>query len=201
VSDWRLAECLVVLRAEADAVAPNRSRAYDGTIGDAAHAARPSRHNPNADRVVCARDITHDPEHGMDVRSLFVFLCEHPHPELAYIITNGQIAKRSTGFKVQKYTGPDMHLHHIHVAVGTGPDSNARPPYDSAETWHLEEWKQPEEEDDMPVDTVSDNLAKAAVQKLVAAGIINAPEAHKMTDAVSVGLLWVVVARLLERIK
>ena len=30
---------------------------------------------------------------------------------------------------------------------------------------------------------------------------INAPETHKMTDAVSVGLLWVVVARLLERIK
>jgi hypothetical protein len=197
VADWRVAECLVILRAEADAVAPERDRTYDGTLGDAAHAARASRHNPNAHGVVCARDITHDPEHGMDVRSLFTFLCAHPHPELAYIITNGQTASKAGGWKPKKYGGADMHLRHIHIAVGTGPDSNAQPPYDSTETWHLAEWKGTE--DDMDEATVraivrseieqvlDPKVTKEAEAFLMAEGILS--KSHPASKAASIGYL------------
>ena len=35
---WRVAESLLALRQEIDQLAPGRSRASDGTVGDAAHA-------------------------------------------------------------------------------------------------------------------------------------------------------------------
>jgi hypothetical protein len=194
---WRVAKSLSVLLSEANAVAPNRSKTYDGTIGDAAHAARASRHNPNSAGVVTALDITHDPKHGMDTYALFDYLRAHPHKDLAYVISNRRFAARTSNWEVRPYTGVSPHDCHIHVAVGVGSDSDPRMPYDDTDSWGLQEWKG----DQMPIDTVSDPLAKAAVDKLVAAGIITKPEAHIWTDAASVGLLWVVIARLLEKIK
>ena len=49
---WTLAPALVQLRQELNARWPGRSKASDGTIGDAAHKARVSEHNPDADGVV-----------------------------------------------------------------------------------------------------------------------------------------------------
>ncbi len=43
---------------------PNRDKSSDGTIGDPAHQARNSDHNPNAYGVVTAINITNDPAHG-----------------------------------------------------------------------------------------------------------------------------------------
>src|SRR5262245_33953750 len=43
---WRVAQCLLTLLGQVDELAPKRSRRCDGTIGDAAHAARTSDHNP-----------------------------------------------------------------------------------------------------------------------------------------------------------
>lgn len=51
---------------DADRVAPGRSHASDGTIGDPTHAASKSDHNPDFRGVVHAVDVTHDPAHGMD---------------------------------------------------------------------------------------------------------------------------------------
>jgi len=47
-------------------VAPGRSHASDGTIGDASHAASVSDHNPDSRGVVHACDVTNDPAHGFD---------------------------------------------------------------------------------------------------------------------------------------
>ncbi len=139
---WTRAKSLAVLLAEANAVAPHRSKAWDGTIGDSAHAARASRHNPNAAGVVTALDITHDPAHGMDTYALFDYLREHPHPDLYYVISNRRVARRADGWTVKRYTGSSPHDHHIHVAVGTGPDRQPGPPYDDTDSWGLREWKQ-----------------------------------------------------------
>ena len=46
MSSWRVARAIEQLFVELNAAAPKRSRLSDGTIGDAAHAARTSDHNP-----------------------------------------------------------------------------------------------------------------------------------------------------------
>ena len=132
---WRLAKSLVTLRGEVNAWAPNRSKASDGTIGDPAHASRPSRHNPNRYGVVTALDITHDPAGGCDVHALARRLVRAPHPELAYVISNRQISARSGGWAWRAYTGTNPHTVHAHFAVGVGPDSDPAPPYDSTAPW------------------------------------------------------------------
>ena len=67
---WRLARSLETLRAQINALSPNRSKASDGTIGDAAHSARTSDHNPDGGGVVRALDLTHDVGRHAQVRAL-----------------------------------------------------------------------------------------------------------------------------------
>lgn len=131
---WRLARSLETLRTEFNAAYPLRSKASDGTIGDPAHASRASRHNKNRYDVVTALDITHDPSSGCDVHAIARRLAKDPHPELAYIISNGQIASRPD-FTWRSYGGSNPHTAHAHFAVGVGPDSDPRPPYDSTQPW------------------------------------------------------------------
>lgn len=146
---WRLARSLSVLRLEANSVAPHRSKALDGTIGDASHQNRPSRHNPNREGVVCALDLTHDPRGGMNTYTLFNFLAANPHEDMYYAISNGRIVHRRDGFRVRPYTGSSRHDRHIHIAVGRGPDSDPMPPYDDLYSWHLRKWAGLEEEEEM----------------------------------------------------
>jgi hypothetical protein len=51
---WRVAKSLLTLREQVDAMAPNRNKSSDGTIGDQSHRSRNSDHNPNADGVAVA---------------------------------------------------------------------------------------------------------------------------------------------------
>jgi hypothetical protein len=134
---WRLAKSLVVLREECNALAPNRSKIYDGTIGDAAHAARASRHNPNDAGVVCALDTTQDPVNGFDAHKIAREHVKNPNPDLAYVISAGQVARRSNGWKWVTYTGTNKHTTHVHWAVGTGYDSEPKPPYDDTVSWGI----------------------------------------------------------------
>lgn len=146
---WRLARSLDTLRSEVNGFAPTRSKASDGTLGDPAHASRASRHNPNRYGVVCALDLTHDPAAGCDIHAIARRLVQDPHPELEYVISNAEVAKRRNGFRWEPYTGANEHRKHAHFAVGTGPDSDPLPPYDSTLTWgvalHLEDDMTPEQ--------------------------------------------------------
>ena len=137
---WRVAKSLLVLLDEVNAVAPNRSKGVDGTLGDAAHRARVSRHNPNRYGVVTAMDITHDPAHGMDVHALVRRLTAGgrcPHPNCAYIISNRQVARRSNGWKWETYGGSHPHDQHAHFAAGEGSDADPRSPYDDTTPWGI----------------------------------------------------------------
>jgi hypothetical protein len=136
---WRLAGSLVVLRNQIDAMAPNRSRASDGTIGDASHSSRCSRHNPNGADVVTALDITHDPAGGCDIHAIADQIRRSPHPELSYLISAGRIAGRTTGWAWHRYTGSNPHNVHVHFGVGEGSDCNPQQPYDSPLPWALED--------------------------------------------------------------
>lgn len=136
---WRLANSLVQLRAEVDQAAPRRSKAADGTIGDTAHAARYSDHNPNSAGVVRALDVTHDPAGGCDAHRLAERvrrLGKAGHPALgpgAYVISRGRIASATEDgapWDWERYAGSNPHDHHTHISVSTDAAG-----YDSRRRW------------------------------------------------------------------
>lgn len=132
---WRLAESLVRLREQVNEAYPGRKTASDGAIGDAAHQATASDHNPNGAGVVCALDITHSPETGFDAHALADRLRVTRHPDLKYIISNGRITGAWTNWEWTPYFGSNPHNKHIHVSVGRGNDGQSQQPYDDRNDW------------------------------------------------------------------
>lgn len=127
-----------MLRDEIDRIAPGRSKRSDGTIGDAAHAASDSDHNPNDQGVVCARDFTHDPGSGADMHRISRRIVAKLPKALKYVIWNRQIWSRtraSDGWR--RYTGSNPHTKHMHVSVGRGSDGHSTGPYDDTGAWGL----------------------------------------------------------------
>lgn len=119
---WRMAKSLEVLLAQINAMSPNRDKSSDGGIGNAEHSARTSDHNPNDDGVVCARDFTHDPAHGIDSEQLAEALRVSHDTRIKYIISNRKIsASYATGgrqaWEWRPYSGANPHNHHCHVSV------------------------------------------------------------------------------------
>jgi hypothetical protein len=127
---WRLAKALEQLRSQVNAMAPKRSKKMDGSIGDAAHSARKSDHNPNAAGVVCAIDVTHDPAGGLDGEKFANALRASADPRINYVIFNRRIAGAGKGWDWRRYTGAAPHDKHVHISV----KQDARL-YDDASPW------------------------------------------------------------------
>lgn len=125
----RLAKSLVKLRNEINELFPSRKKSSDGWISDAAHRARKSEHNPDADGVVRAIDLTHDPKSGADMHIIADYLVRHKHPALWYMIFNGRIASSKNNFKWLHYAGVNPHNKHMHVSV------KGKPFYDNESEW------------------------------------------------------------------
>jgi hypothetical protein len=127
---WYVGASLDQLLAEINASAPNRSKASDGSIGDANHSSRESDHNPcDCHDAVCARDYTHDPAGGFDSYAFANWLAErtkHDESRVKYIISNGRIASgQGQSYPAgvwRTYTGSNPHDHHCHVSVRHGPE-------------------------------------------------------------------------------
>lgn len=115
---WRLAPSLVSMVGEANRVAPQRSRVSDGSIGDAAHAARDSFHNPR-DGFVDAVDLTHDPADGWDVHARARELVARGDSRLDHVISNRQVWSVVNPFW-RAYDGSNPHDKHAHFAVKRG---------------------------------------------------------------------------------
>lgn len=128
----RPAKSLLTLRDQYNAKYPVRSKASDGMLGDALHAQRVSDHNPNAQGVVCALDITHDPAHGLDIAVEAQRLVDSKDPRIRYVIANGCIWEPSMGW--QPYNGADPHTGHMHISVNM-------PNGDDASPWRLSKEK------------------------------------------------------------
>lgn len=131
---WRVAKCLEVLLKQVNQAAPNRSKASDGGVGDAAHASRSSDHNPwvkdsKGVGVVTARDFTHDPARGFDCEAFTRELVKNHDPRIKYIIWNKRIIN-SKGWVWYPYTGANPHTHHAHVSIHSSPKL-----YDSEQPW------------------------------------------------------------------
>ena len=142
---WRTAHALDVLRNEVNTRWPYRSKISDGTIGDAAHAARTSDHNPwlvvNGVGVVRAFDCTAngiDPDaYAEHLRALG----KAGDPRLTgggYVIWNKRIASERQGWAWRKYTGANGHTHHIHLSL-----SRNQAGFDSRASWGITELGRP----------------------------------------------------------
>lgn len=105
------APALLALRDSIDARYPTRSKASDGILGDAAHAARASDHNQGN-----ALDITYDPEHGPDLEQLAELLIDDER--VSYVIWHRRIRNRAyEGGAWREYAGANPHEHHLHVSI------------------------------------------------------------------------------------
>jgi peptidoglycan hydrolase-like protein with peptidoglycan-binding domain len=122
--DWRVAPALERLHGQLNAHAPQRSKASDGAIGDTAHAARTSDHNPwfclAGQRYVTARDWTHDPRGGLDCAQLAAALRDGRDRRVKYVIWREQIMAGFSGpapWTWRPYTGSNPHDKHLHLSV------------------------------------------------------------------------------------
>jgi hypothetical protein len=134
---WRVARSLITLRDQINQLAPNRSKASDGTIGDAAHASRDSDHNPwvrdNNIGVVTALDITHDADDGCDAGAIAQALAESRDPRIKYLIWNRRIlSSRVQPWIWRDYRGRNPHTKHFHLSV-----KPEKAHYDSTDTWQI----------------------------------------------------------------
>ena len=126
---WRVATALETLRDEVDAAAPQRSKASDGYVADAAHQKRKSDHRPcSCHAVVCAADWTHSPERGFDsdlfAEWLRLQVIARREPRVSYVISDGKIfsgeGQAHPAGKWRPYSGRNAHIHHVHVSVRHG---------------------------------------------------------------------------------
>lgn len=138
---WRLANSLVVLRAQIDRAAPGRNRATDGDVGDADHSMRESDHNPTVRSgetgVVTALDITHDPDEGCDAALLAESLRRSQDPRISFLIHDRRIVSCEAREEFAKwewrpYQGANPHTTHLHVSVRHEPSK-----FDDSSPWQI----------------------------------------------------------------
>jgi len=130
---WRLARSLEVLRKQVDEKWPTRDKADDGTIGDQAHQATKSEHNPDRNGVVRAMDITNDKK-VCNSRKLAEMLVASRDPRILYLISNAEILSSQTSpWKWRPYNGKNPHDRHMHISVVSDPHL-----YDDVRAWKLD---------------------------------------------------------------
>jgi hypothetical protein len=139
MADWKVAGSLDELLSQLNALAPGRSKASDGSIGDAAHATRDSDHNPwvviAGQAYVTARDFTHDPAGGLDCGRLADHL-QHGHDQrVKYVIWNRRIMAGTGGpqpWTWRPYSGANPHTRHLHLSVVADARALVRIPWQLA---------------------------------------------------------------------
>lgn len=145
MSAWVLIPCLIALRAEFNAVAPNRDRGADGSIGDSSHTSS-SDHTPDEDSDVL-RDHDADSKnevHALDIdsdgpwpdgsgreaggwfdrtikaivaREREEYLSPTTYGRLQYVIWRGRIISRSWGWSEWRARSQNDHYDHAHFSA------------------------------------------------------------------------------------
>ncbi len=124
--EWHLAASLQDLVREVGARWPDRPTTSDGSIGDAAHAARKSEHNPDRGGVVRALDLTR----ASAEMAAAVITAVIADPRTWYVIHRGRIwSRNNAGDGWETYSGPNPHTDHLHVSVRAGQVGAAPGPW------------------------------------------------------------------------
>ena len=142
-ANWRPAKALLKLKKQVNAMAPHRSIASDGMIGDAAHFKKGNAtdHNPwvidGGVGVVTAFDITNDPQRGCSGKAIAEAIRGAKDPRVKYIIWDRHICSSyptegKAAWTWRDYTGTNPHNKHMHISVKSDKAS-----YDSEAEWTL----------------------------------------------------------------
>lgn len=118
----KLCKAGIQLREQFDDSFPDRSRKSDGWLGDARHSLRPSDHNPDAQGIVRAIDITRNlagvPDQDLmpDVADQIRLTAKRGDKRIAYVIFDGRIASARLGWRWRVYRGSNPHRAHCHIS-------------------------------------------------------------------------------------
>ena len=122
----RLVAAGVKLRKQVDRRWPKRDRRSDGWIGDRAHQARKSDHNPDSKGFVHALDIDadldkDDPKAAQRLANQLVAYAKSGKPgadRIKYVVFNDRIASGTYKNTYWEWRGSGYgHMHHIHVSL------------------------------------------------------------------------------------
>jgi hypothetical protein len=117
------------LREQIDDSFSERKRNSDGWIGDAAHASRPSDHNPDpSNGIVRAIDVDKDfdsrPSTGAYLADQIRLCAKAGDKRISYVIFAGKIASSKRAWRWRPYDGINKHDHHIHISFTKEGDQN-----------------------------------------------------------------------------
>ncbi len=137
-----LTTALTRLRSDFDTRFPRRDKASDGWIGDAAHQASTSGHNPDdtpgskaeysdadAKAEVRAVDIDKDLKDTVSMQQVVDAILRTPtdRRRLKYVIFNRRIWSASNGWAPRAYTGSNPHDQHAHFSGDPAYDEDGQP--------------------------------------------------------------------------
>jgi hypothetical protein len=144
MAGWIVSPSLLALRGSFDARFPNRDRASDGTIGDAAHREGVSGHNPDdtpgsrseyvdADGVAEVRALDVDADlrdsRGATMWDVVDAIRRDTvaRRRLRYIIFARQICSRNNGWVWAPYSGDNDHTKHAHFSGDPDTEADGSP--------------------------------------------------------------------------
>lgn len=127
----KLSNAAEQLRSEINAKYPNRDKRSDGWIGDTAHNARKSDHNPDKQGWVRAIDIDSDLVKGSSKESWLLAeqiktIALKGDKRISYVIHQHRIASPLKNWAWRVYKGSNPHVSHIHISFTKAGDLNGK---------------------------------------------------------------------------
>ena len=108
----------------------DRERSSDGWLGDARHSSRTSDHNPDANGIVRAIDISRnlsgakEPDLMPDLADQIRLCAKRGDKRISYVIFNGKICSRKSLWRWRAYKGINPHVKHCHVSFTKKGDTD-----------------------------------------------------------------------------
>ena len=127
----KLSNAAEQLRSEINAKYSNRDKRSDGWIGDTAHNARKSDHNPDKQGWVRAIDIDSDLVKGSSKESWLLAeqiktIALKGDKRISYVIHQHRIASPLKNWAWRVYKGSNPHVSHIHISFTKAGDLNGK---------------------------------------------------------------------------
>ena len=127
----KLSKAAEQLRSEINAKYPKRDKRSDGWIGDTAHNARKSDHNPDKQGWVRAIDIDSDLVKGSSKESWLLAeqiktIALKGDKRISYVIHQHRIASPLKNWAWRVYKGSNPHVSHIHISFTKVGDLNGK---------------------------------------------------------------------------